>query len=65
MHAVFFHVEDFCEVVGMGLGPWSEQATESLHADFNKVWTRYKVRDIENEKFGLFEAVVAYNSQHL
>ena len=37
VHAVFFHVEDFCEVVGMGLGPWSEQATESLHADFDKV----------------------------
>ena len=40
VHAVFFHVEDFCEVVEMGLGPWREHATESLHADFNKVWTR-------------------------
>ena len=67
VHAVFFHVEDFCELVGMGLGPWSEQAAESLHADFDNVWTRYKVRDIDHEKFGkrLFEAVVAYNSQHL
>ena len=60
-------MEDFCEVVGTGLGPWREKATESLNADFDKVWSRYKVRDIENEKFGqgLFEAVVAYNSQHL
>ena len=66
VHAVFFHVEDFCEMVGMGLGPWSEQAAESLHTDFDKMWTRYKVRDTDHEKYGerLLEAVVAYNSQH-
>ena len=67
VHAVFFHVEEYCEMVGMGLGPWSEPAAESLHTYFDKIWARYKVRDTDNDKYGkrLFDAVVAYNSPHL
>ena len=30
VHAVFFHVQEFCELTKMGLGPWSEQTSESV-----------------------------------
>ena len=33
VHPVFYHVEEFCELVNMGLGPWSEQVAESFHSD--------------------------------
>ena len=33
-HAIFSHITDFCRSRGQGLGPYSEQASESVHADF-------------------------------
>ena len=36
VHVVFHHVEEFCSLKGMGLGPWSEQTSESLHHEFTK-----------------------------
>lgn len=43
VHAVFFHVPDFCAETQAGLGFYSEQATESVHSDFKRVWEKYKV----------------------
>ena len=67
VHAVFHHISEFCDVVKKGLGPWSEQTSESLHSDFKKLWQNYKVRDNDHQQYGkrLLDAVVAYNSQHL
>lgn len=67
VHAVFYHIPEFCKIVKMGLSPWSEQATESLHHDFSKMWDNFKVRDLDNPKYGarVLEAVIMYNSQHL
>ena len=62
-----FHVGEFCKLHNMGLSPWSEQTTESLHSDFNKVWENYKVKDTNHVEYGnrLLQAVQMYNSKHL
>ena len=67
VHAVFYHVIDFCKMTGLGLGPWSEQCSESVHHDFKKVWENFKVKDTDHPKYGpkLREAVCMYNSLHL
>ena len=64
VHAVFHHVSEFCEIVQMGLGPWSEQTNESLHSDFNTKWRDYKVKETEHDDYGerLKGAVIAYNN---
>ena len=36
VHAVFYHIEEFCSLKNMGLAPWSEPTTESLHQEFKK-----------------------------
>lgn len=35
VHAVFCHVEDFCELKNIGLGIYSEQAMKTVHHDFS------------------------------
>ena len=66
IHAVFHHISEFCVQVKMGLAPWSEQAAESLHHDFNHMRNNFKARDIEHADYGnrLLQAVM-YNSQHM
>ena len=67
IHAVFYHIEEFCEIVKMPLGPFSEQTAESLHSDFKAIWKNYKVRDTGHDEYSkrLLESVIAYNSGHL
>ena len=36
VHAVFYHIEELCSLKNMGLAPWSEPTTESLHQEFKK-----------------------------
>lgn len=66
VHCIITHVPQFCEVTGLGLGKFSEQASESVHYDFLKVWEHYKVPE-ENVNFShkLLRAVVKYNSLHI
>ena len=66
LHTVFFHIADFCESRGLGLGFWSEQASESVHADFKKTWAKYNVRPINNRyPDQLLAAVKDYASKHI
>jgi hypothetical protein len=66
VHAIFFHVGEFCQQTGSGLGPWSEQCVESLHRDFLKHWERYKVSEAHPEFPNKLQAAVrCYNSRHL
>lgn len=67
VHAVMYHIEEFCEITGRGLGPWSEQSGESVHHDFKKTWSRFLVNGTDREIYGenLLKAVSTYNSQHL
>ena len=53
VHAVFFHVTEFCLMTGQGLGPWSEQTGESVHHDFKQIWKNYKVNNIERRTSNL------------
>ncbi|KAK6178470.1 hypothetical protein SNE40_013256 [Patella caerulea] len=66
-HAIFDHVEAFIDRQGRekGLGYFSEQASESVHADFSLMWRRYK-REIEHSEYGtkLLACVVAYSPRH-
>ena len=64
---VMYHVSEFCELKGIGLAPWSEQTSESLHHDFNQVWENYEVKDTNHLEYGkrLLQAVQIYNSKHV
>jgi hypothetical protein len=42
----FDHVKEYVEREGCGLGLFSEQTAESVHADFRKKWANYKLRDV-------------------
>ena len=66
VHAVFYHVSQFCKKVQSSLGFYSEQAVESLHHDFAQIWSKYKVSK-NNELYAsrLLRAVSEYNSSHL
>ena len=48
IHAVMFHITEFCSLKGMGLAPWSEQTSESLHHDFTNIRKIFKVKDLEH-----------------
>ena len=67
IHAVIFHIPEFCAVTGRGLAPWSEQTTEALHYDFEQTWKKFRVRDMENPSYAnhLFRAACTYNGQHV
>ena len=64
VHAIFYHIEEFCDYSGTGLGPNSEQTSESLHHEWKKTWKDYNVRDTSNSKYGenLLKAVRKFNS---
>ena len=66
LHILFDHVPQFCAMKRVGLGFFSEQASESVHADFAKIWQRFSV-PLHHERHGknLLRAVQKYNSQHL
>ena len=66
VHAVFFHVEDFCMKMKIGLGLYSEQPMESVHFDFSVTWEKYKVaRNNPDYETKLLRAVCEYNSNHM
>ena len=66
VHAVFFHVEQFCRKTQTGLGFFSEQAMESVHFDFNAWWLKTKV-DMQNPQYStkLLSALCSYNAFHV
>ena len=49
VHAVMFHIANFCAITGRGLGPWHEQSGESVHHDFKGTWKRFIVNDTNRE----------------
>lgn len=66
VHAVFYHVAEFCDMRGTGLGFWGEQAMESVHCDFMKLWSRYSVaEDHPDYHKKLLSALIEYNSYHV
>ena len=51
IHALFVHVKQFCSKNKLPLGAFSEQASESVHANFKTVWKHFTV-DINHSEFG-------------
>ena len=71
VHIIMEHVGQYLDMKGehgeyKGLGFWSEQAFESVHADFKKSWESVKV-DISHPDFPkkLKNCVTRYNSSHI
>ena len=66
IHALFVHVPQFCDRKKVGLGGFSEQASESVHSDFRKIWERFKLPlDHQDYSQNLLRTVLKYNSQHI
>lgn len=71
-HIIMAHVETFIDLkadetgVLRGLGYFSEQAVEAVHADFGAFWKKYKV-PLQHPDYlkQLFRAVIAYNAKHV
>ena len=65
IHAILHHVPEFCTKYG-ALGIHSEQASESVHADFKKTFSKYKIgiKHSDYNKY-LLRAVCEYNCIHL
>ena len=67
LHILFEHFGPAVKIAGVGLGWFSESATESAHRDFAAQWSNYIVLDINSPKYinHWFQAVCAYNTRHL
>ena len=67
LHILFFHVPEFIRRKNSPLGVFSEQASESVHQDYQKFWDmRYK-RDVSHPDYSnqLLKSIVEYNSKHI
>ena len=70
VHAVLVHVSQFLQrqiYSDKGLGHWSEQASETVHSNFQSLYvgSSHK-RAITHKDYGneLYKCVVSYNSRH-
>ena len=61
IHIVLDHLEQFVESKG-ALGPFSEQASESVRADWKKTWNLYNTYPGDDR---LMRCVLKYNKKHL
>ena len=67
VHLVFEHLEEACEYHSFGMALLNESAAESVHADFDKHYQGYKVKDIASPMYRerLLHAVKSYNAHHI
>ena len=67
IHILVKHVPEFCKMKNASLSLFSEQASESVHANFKKFWERRKVKSLDNQNYtkALFDSVVEFNSFHI
>ena len=66
-HVIISHIPQAIERTGRSLYLSSEQVVEATHAQFDKFWRNFKVRDLESESHGkrLLKCVVFFNSKNL
>lgn len=68
VHVLFEHLQQGLFFLnGSGLGLYSEQAGESIHHEFLLSWNRYKINNINSEKYlpQLKRAVIEFSSKHV
>ena len=62
------HIQQFVEMKGAdrGLGYWSEQAFEAVHADFKQSWDSVKV-DIDHPDYlsKLLSCITRWNARNI
>lgn len=66
-HMIIDHLEDFVRSWGgRHISRFSEQAHESTHAEFLKIWSKYRVKNIQHPQFKdrLLRATLDYNGSH-
>ena len=64
---IIYHLAEYIEMEGMGMGLLSEQTGESLHSDLKKHWLRSQVKNENAPSYAknLYKALVLYNSIHV
>ena len=67
MHVLIVHIEQCLQFLEEGLGTWSEQEGESVHREFIRYRSKYKINMIENPRFSenLRRAVVEFASKNI
>lgn len=66
-HYMLEHVDEYIQREGVGLGWFSEQTAEAIHADLKKKWNHYKVLDTKSEVYhqNYLAATLSYNADHV
>ena len=66
-YLLFAHALEDIQKHEQGLGLYNEAAAESIHADFDMFYKRYKVKDLDSSVYvdKLQAAVAAYNAGHV
>ncbi|KAJ6646662.1 Helicase required for RNAi-mediated heterochromatin assembly 1, partial [Pseudolycoriella hygida] len=66
IHAVFYHVGDFCRKHQKSLGFYSEQSMEPVHFEFKSFWSKYKM-NVNHPEYSnsLLRAVREFNALHV
>ena len=67
MHLLIEHLPEVLEKYGMGTALLNESAGESLHADFDRHYQGYIIKNINTVQYQtkLLKAVTSYNSGHI
>ena len=60
-------MEDACSYYGFGMALLNESAAESVHADFDRHWQGYIVKDQSSEMYQkrLLHSIKTYNANHI
>lgn len=67
IHIVLEHLVSGLKFLeGCGFGPWSEQAGETVHSEFEKYWEKYRINCPENSNYAehIKLATVEFSSRH-
>jgi hypothetical protein len=67
VHMLIEHADEEIEKYGVGLALFNEAAAESIHADFEKHYQGYIVKDVTASAYlpRLLHAVKSYNANHV
>ena len=67
LHIIFEHVPQFIDLVGKGLGEFSEQELENAYSEWDLVWARYLVKDFDSPMYiiNYRKSVLTFNADHV
>jgi hypothetical protein len=66
-HIILNHVPEWIERNNKGLGQVSEQEVEDTHSQFEKVWSKYRVKNVDNPTYlpNYFKSITDHNTTNL